>query len=151
MLSLQYGGSRIAPVGFLETIGDNTIYYTISQKWGEIMELSNVLHLIGVFSLLIYAIGSAIRPQWVASWLEISLNTGRGISEFRVAHGGGFLGLSLFALYSNHPMAYQALGWGWLGAALIRLLAYLPDRPKITPTYIASFVLEAMLGIFLLL
>jgi hypothetical protein len=115
------------------------------------MGLSDVLHWIGAFSLLIYAIASAVRPQFVASWLENGLNTGRGISEFRVAHGGFFGGLALFALYSNHPIAYQALGWGWLGAALIRLLAYLPDRPQINAAYVAFFVLEVVLGIFLLL
>jgi hypothetical protein len=114
------------------------------------MMINDVLHWVGVGSLLVYAIASVAKPKFVAQILEHVLDSRRGISEFRVAHGGFFLGLSLFALYLNNRLVYQALSWAWIGAAVIRLLAYLPDRPTRTISYL-SFFAELTLGIILLL
>lgn len=114
------------------------------------MTLTNALHLIGVASLLGYGLASMIWPRWVAGFLEHSLISGRGVSEFRVAHGGGMIGLSLIAFYANNPLVYQLVGWGWIGAAAVRLLAYLPDRPKVTVDYLAFLFVEVLLGVFLL-
>ena len=114
------------------------------------MTLTDILHWIGTLSLLAYGLASAIKPRWIADMLENGLSSGRGISEFRVAHGG-WMGLALFALYVNDPLVYQLLGWGWIGAALIRVVSYLPDRPKVTADYLAFLAVEIILGIFLLL
>jgi hypothetical protein len=114
------------------------------------MTLKDILHLIGAASLLAYGLASAIKPHWVAGFLEHRLISGRGVSEFRVAHGGGLIGLSLIALSFNHPLVHQLVGWGWIGAAVVRILSYLPDRPKVTADYLAFLVLEMTLGIFLL-
>jgi hypothetical protein len=113
------------------------------------MSLYEILHLIGAGVLLAYAIACIIRPQWAAAWLEFELNTGRASAEFRILHGY-LLGLAVFALYSQNPLLFQALGWGWLGAALLRLLSYLLDRPKLNATYFAYLAMEITLGIFLL-
>ena len=113
------------------------------------MSLTDLLHWLGVGSLLFYGIGSLIRPKFVASVLEHQLESGRGISEFRVLHGGFFLGVSIFALALNHPLVYQALGFGLIGAALSRLLAYLPDKAARTISLV-SFLGELVMGIFLL-
>ena len=112
--------------------------------------IQDLLHWVSVGSLLFYAIASLIKPKFVARNLEHELNTGRGVSEFRILHGGFFLGISLFALYINNPIVYQALGWAWISAALIRISAYLPDRPSISLSVIA-FLAELTLGIFLLI
>lgn len=114
------------------------------------MTIRDVLHWIGVGSLVVYAVVSAVRPQFVAQILEHGLSSGRGISEFRILHGGFFLGITLFALSINNPLVYQALGWAWIGAAVSRLLAYFSDRPTINISLI-SFLGEFVLGIFLLL
>lgn len=113
------------------------------------MSLNDVLHWIGALALLGYGIASAIQPHWIAGLLENGLLSGRGVSEFRVAHGGVFL-LALFALYVQDPLVFQLLGWGWLGAAALRVLAYLPDKPKLTADYLAFFAMEIIFGIFLL-
>jgi hypothetical protein len=115
------------------------------------MTLTNVLHWIGTLSLLAYGLASAIKPRWIADMLENGLSSGRGISEFRVAHGGGLVSLSLFALYANNPLVFQLLGWGWIGAAVIRIFSYLPDRPQVTADYLVFLAVEIILGIFLLL
>src|SRR5258706_1278004 len=113
------------------------------------MTINVLLDWIGVGTLLVYAIASVALPKFVAQSLEHVLNSGRGISEFRIAHGGFFLGLALFALYVNNPLVFQALGWAWISAAVIRIAAYLPDRPTVNLSVLA-FVAELTLGIFLL-
>lgn len=115
------------------------------------MTVNDLLPWIGALSLLFYGIASATKPQWVAGILENDLDSGRGISEFRVAHGGGLIALSLFALYANDTMVFQLMGWGWITAAIVRIVSYLPDRPKVTTDYLLFLVAEILFGIFLLI
>jgi hypothetical protein len=112
------------------------------------MTTSDVLHWIGTVSLLLYGLASALKPRWVAGWLEHGFSSGHGVSEFRVAHGG-ILG-PLFALYVNHPLVFQLLGYAWLSAALVRVLSYLPDRPKLTIDYVLFLLAEIVFGVFLI-
>jgi len=114
------------------------------------MMIRDMFHWVGVGALVVYAIVSAVRPKFVAQILEHRLNSGRGTSEFRILHGGFYLGISLFAVYINNSLTYQALGWAWIGAAVSRLLAYVPDRPTRNISLL-SFLAEFVLGILLLL
>lgn len=114
------------------------------------MTTSDVLHWIGAVSLLLYGLASALKPRWIAGLLENGLSSGRGVSEFRVAHGGAMLGVSLFALYVNELTVFQLLGCAWLSAAVVRILSYLPDRPKLTIDYWLFLLTEIVLGIFLI-
>jgi len=113
------------------------------------MTVNDMLHWIATASIFLYGLISAIKPHWIAGLLEHGLASGRGISEFRVAHGSR-VGLSLFALYANDPLVFQALGWGCIGAVVVRLVAYLPDRPKVTASYLAFLAAEIGAVIFLL-
>ena len=114
------------------------------------MTARDILHWVGAGALLAYGIASTIWPRWVANFLEHGLSTGRGVSEFRVAHGGGMVGLALAALVVNNPLVFQLVGWGWLGAAAVRVIAYLPDRPALKTDYFAFLVAEVVLGVCLL-
>jgi hypothetical protein len=114
------------------------------------MTINDALHWMSVGTLLFYGIASTLMPKFVARNLEHVLNSGRGISEFRILHGGFFLGVGLFALYINNPLVFQAVGWAWIGAALVRIPAYFADRPTL-PLSLVAFVSELVLGIFLLI
>lgn len=114
------------------------------------MTVTDVLHWVGASALVVYGLVSATAPRWMAGALEHNLLSGRGVSEFRVANGS-VIGPALFALVVNQPVVFQLLGWGWIGAAVVRVVAYLPDRPKLTLTYVVFFVVEVVLGLFLLL
>lgn len=115
------------------------------------MNLIDILHVLGAASFLGYAVAAILRPHWSAKQLDFKLESGRGVSEVRVQHGGFLLALALFALYVNTPLVYQALGWASIDAAVVRYTAYFADRPKLTPTYIAFLLTEPLVGIFLLL
>jgi hypothetical protein len=113
------------------------------------MTINAILQWIGAASILVYGLASAIKPHWIAKILDHRLNSGRGISEFRVAHGSVAV-TALVALYSNHLLVFQALGWACISAAVVRVLSYLPDRPKVTTDYLAFLVTDITAGIFLL-
>ncbi|MFN8375690.1 MAG: hypothetical protein U0694_22820 [Anaerolineae bacterium] len=72
------------------------------------------------------------------------------MSEFRILHGGFFLGTALFTLYANHPLVNQAFGWSLIGAGLVRIAAIPVDRPPI-PLSLMGAVTEIVLGVFMLL
>jgi hypothetical protein len=116
----------------------------------QAMTTSNALHWIGTISLLFYGLASAIRPRWIADLLENGLSSGRAVSEFRVAHGGAMLGISVFALFVNNVAVFQLLGCAWLSAALVRVLSYLPDRPRLTIDYVLFMLTEIVLGVLLI-
>lgn len=112
------------------------------------MTTSDALHWIGTVCLLLYGLGSALKPRWVAGLLETGFSSGHGVSEFRIAHGG--ITGPLFALYVNHPLVFQMLGCACFGAAVVRILSYLPDRPKLTIDYVLFLLAEIVLGVFLI-
>lgn len=114
------------------------------------MEIRDILHIVGAISVLGYAVASLVAPKWVGNLLEHRMETGRGVTEFRVLHGGYLAGISIVALVTMNAVVFMALGWGWLGAAMVRVLAYPLDRPKLNLSFVGFFILEIALGIFLL-
>ena len=112
--------------------------------------LPNILHLIGTIALLAYGLTSIVAPKHIAPFIAHEIPTPRGVAEFRIL-GGFFSALSAFALYAQNPQVFMALGVAWLGAAAMRLVALLLDRPKFDAAYISFFVSEILLGIFLIL
>jgi hypothetical protein len=115
------------------------------------VHMLHIFDLIGTLALLIYAVASLLFPKFVAPYIAQTLDSPRGVAEFRVAHGGGYLAMSVFALIVNQPLVYMLLGMGWLGAAGARLLAIPLDRPPLNATYIASIVFELALGLMMIL
>ena len=87
------------------------------------MTLNEVLHCVSLGVILFYAVTSLAKPHFVAQNLDHTLNTGRGVSEFRILHGGFYLGLGLFALYANYQLVFQLWGCPWLSAAVIRIFS----------------------------
>ncbi len=114
------------------------------------MTIPEILNIIGAISLLGYGIGSLLMPHRMAKLIAQELNTSRGVAEFRVVNGGYFIGLAGFALLVNQPLVYAALGIGWLGAAVGRIISFILDRPPLEPIYIALLLFEIAMGIMLL-
>jgi hypothetical protein len=111
---------------------------------------TDILNLIGALSLLVYGVASLFLPRRVAAIISQGLTTAHGVAEFRVVHGGYFIGLAVFALLIRHPLVYAAVGVGWLGAAGARLFAWVADRPPLAPIYVAPLLFELAMGVMLL-
>jgi len=101
-----------------------------------------------ITSAVLAASGMAgvIAPQRIGPAIDTVLGSGRSKAEFRVAYGaiGAF---GVFALAAGDPEVFKAVGAFWLGAAVVRLLSIGLDRPRLTWTFWAFFVLEIAAGL----
>ena len=68
------------------------------------------------------------------------------VSEIRGPFGGVYFGFGIAAILLAQPLIYIALGFGFLGAVIGRLLGFLVDR-TFTPKILAATFLE-VLGAF---
>lgn len=80
----------------------------------------------------------------------IDFSEPRGKSEVRATYGGLFLGLGVFALVSQEPAAFRALGFGWLGAATVRIFSIIFDK-AFGKLNIGGVLLEVIIGALLIL
>lgn len=122
---------------------------TCTQGQSRNMPLIGILNIIGALSLLGYGIGSLFLPHLMARVIAQTLDTPRGVAEFRIVNGGYFTGLAAFALIVNQPLLYAALGVGWFGAAAGRLYAWLVDRPRFDSLYAGLLLFELAMGVLL--
>jgi len=90
-----------------------------------------------------------VRPYATADFTGVAPVGRTGLSEIRATYGGFFLALGLFVLASGSPVACRALGCGWLGAALGRLLSVVVDRSR-EPRNLGAVAFEAAIAALLL-
>jgi hypothetical protein len=111
--------------------------------------MAYILDVIGTMILLVYGVITLFFPRWVAPFIAQTLDSPRGVAEFRVIHGG-FVGMAIFALVVNQPLVYSVVGIGWVSAAVARLVAIPLDRPPLNATYIVSFFFELAFGLMMI-
>jgi hypothetical protein len=80
-----------------------------------------VLQNIGAVISFILGFIAIFWPAKTESFTSVRGQGKEGNSEVRATYDGFFLAISLFAISTQMPVAFQTLGIGWLGAALIRL------------------------------
>lgn len=103
------------------------------QVWGQ--NLATVTSLL--FGLL-----ALWRPRAMAHSLSFELRGSRGRAEFRIGFGGFMIGLAAYVLWVQHPMAFAALGFLWLGGAAGRVLVWMIDQPVLDRSYMMIFLFE---------
>ena len=101
-----------------------------------------------VSSAILAASGLAgvVAPDRIGTALQTDLSPPRARAEFRVVYGT-LAAVAIFALVAGDPPVFRAIGFLWLGAAVVRLLALAVDRPKADWTYWAYLGLEVLLGV----
>lgn len=72
-------------------------------------------------SLLLGCI-AVIAPQRIESFVSLNANNVEGLSEIRATYGGFFIGISIYALFSQSKDAFLVMGTGWLAAAFVRAI-----------------------------
>jgi hypothetical protein len=95
---------------------------------------------------MLSGVAGVVTPSSVASALEISATSARGIAEVRAGLGGTYAALGGWALVSREPAAQRAVGVTWLGAAAARLGSLVVDRPKTSWQFWAYLAAEISLG-----
>ncbi len=97
-------------------------------------------------ALMLSGLAGVFTPQRVASALDLSPSSGRGVAETRAGLGGTYAALGAWALLSRRPAAHTAVGVMWLGAAAARLAALVVDDPEPDATYWAYLAAELGFG-----
>jgi cytosine/uracil/thiamine/allantoin permease len=101
---------------------------------------------ISSLALMLSGVAGVVMPNRVATMLELTSSTPRGVAETRAGLGGTYAALGGWALASSAPAAQRAVGVTWLGAAAARLGALKLDRPRPDWTFWAFLAAEIGLG-----
>jgi hypothetical protein len=91
---------------------------------------------------LLFGLLALLRPRRIANAVSFELRGARGRAELRIGFGGFMLGLAGFVLWAQHPIAFAALGFLWLGGAISRILVWLVDQPVLDRSYMLIFLFE---------
>ena len=108
------------------------------------MESVSVIPNLGAIISLALGLMAIIWPSKTESFVSIKSIGKEGESEVRATYGGFFAGLSLYAMTGQVPEAFIALGFGWFGAALVRLATLLFG--SVTKKNVAAVVFEGVIG-----
>ena len=109
-----------------------------------------VLKWIAAVGTALTGVALTLRPQSVTSFTGLEASSGRGVTEIRAIFGGLFIGLGLAPLIFNSPEMYQLVGYGYLGAAIIRAVGIVIDRSGNGSNYV-TLIVEAVFGVILVL
>lgn len=97
-------------------------------------------------ALMLSGVAGAVMPERVASALQLTPASSRGIAETRAGLGGTYAALGGWALVSQQRAAGVAVGAAWLGAATARLVSLAIDRPRTDAAFWAYLVAEVGFG-----
>ncbi|MDX2139852.1 MAG: hypothetical protein SF123_17335 [Chloroflexota bacterium] len=92
------------------------------------MTPDQIANIAGTIILLLSGIGALFLPKVLGDLLALGMGR-RGTAEIRINFGAFWIGLAAAALLLNDSNVYTVLGAGWGAIVLVRLLAYLIDRP----------------------
>jgi hypothetical protein len=97
-------------------------------------------------ALMLSGVAGVVVPERVASALQLTPASARGIAETRAGLGGTYAALGGWALVSRTRTASVAVGAAWLGAAAARLGSLAIDRPRTDAAFWAYLVAEIGFG-----
>jgi hypothetical protein len=97
-------------------------------------------------ALMLSGLAGLFMPKRVASVLDLTGATDRGVAETRSGLGGTYAALGAWALLSRKPGAHTAIAVVWLGAATARTYALVVDDPAPDHTYWSYLAAELGFG-----
>jgi hypothetical protein len=95
---------------------------------------------------MLSGIAGVLTPNSVASALDLTPGSSRGIAETRAGLGGTYAALGGWALVSRDRAAQRAVGVAWLGAAAVRMASLVVDRPRTDFAFWAYLAAEVGFG-----
>ncbi len=82
-----------------------------------------ILNLIGAIITIFFGLWALVQPAKFARAISLTPYKESGITEIRATYGGWILGLSVFTAINQHELLFYCLGFGWLGAGIVRAVA----------------------------
>jgi len=123
----------------------------------------NILEVLKIAAALLnigFGVYVVLYPETIARYSHFSVDNARGRAEIRIAMGGFFIGMGVGALLlgslanlDNGNIAYQVVGFAWLGGGITRLLNLtLEDTQEIVDaSFWGLLASELMPGLILIL
>lgn len=110
------------------------------------------LRILGAIITLALGLFSLYSPAMLAQSIFITPQGVRGNTELRIGFGGFFTAMGAAAIVMNELAAYQLLGYGWLGAVIVRVFAiFISGAKMINLSYLAFAILEFGVALMLIL
>lgn len=113
------------------------------------MTFLTILKIAAALATVATGLLALIKPTAVYGFTGLTAPAARGITEIRSIFGGLFITLGLVPLFLG-DVAYQMLGFGYLGIALVRLFSIFFDKSPDKSNWI-SLATEIVLGIILVI
>ena len=107
-----------------------------------------ILQEIGASISLLLGLMGVVSPSAVEKFVSIQAVGELGVSEIRATYGGFFLGVSIYALFIQETQVFIALGFAWLGAALVRAGTFILGSA--TSNNAGGIVFESIIGLLCL-
>lgn len=111
------------------------------------MNLPIILKIIASLATAATGLLGFIKPTATFSFIGLTADGPRGISEIRAIFGGLFIALGIAPLFLG-PSAYRMLGIGYLAIAVARSISIVIDK-SYAQSNLISLVIEIVLGIIL--
>lgn len=112
--------------------------------------MSTITSQIGAIITLLFGIWAICQPVKFSKFVSLTPYKNSGVTEIRATYGGWICGLAIFALLNPTELAFGCLGYGWMGAAIIRSLSIVVDKSYSRKSII--FVIgEIIVGVLLLI
>lgn len=108
------------------------------------------LNMFGTMVTVVFGLWALFQPKPFAKRLSLSPYLERGITEIRATYGGWILGLSVYASIVQNELLFNCLGYGWLGAGIIRAVAMTLIDNSFTRTNTIFVIIELMVCLLLL-
>jgi hypothetical protein len=97
-------------------------------------------------ALMLSGVAGVVMPERVASTLQLTPTSARGIAETRAGLGGTYAALGGVAFVSQRRAVHAAVGAVWLGAAAAHLVSLAIDRPRTDSAFWAYLAAEVGFG-----
>ncbi len=110
--------------------------------------MQGILAHTGAIISLMLGLMAVLSPTTVEKMVSIKAIGKNGTSEIRATYGGFFMGIASYAIFSQAPDAFVALGLGWIFAAVLRLLSLF--QGYFTTKNLAGVAFEAAIGMLCL-
>lgn len=114
------------------------------------MNPSDFANILGALITAGLGLMGLVKPSAASAFTSTSPVGKIGVSEIRATYGGFFLFMGVFALIVREPLAYQVLGWAWIGAAFGRAVSVIVDASR-EPKNFGGILFEGVIGALLLI
>lgn len=90
--------------------------------------MDDKLSFVALIFTALFGLLAMLKPNFIFKIASLKPKGQAGISEIRAVYGGWVFGLACYALWCQSIDVYYCIGFGWLGAAILRVISIFIDK-----------------------